>query len=220
MRNQIIIRKFKNQDRNFIRKIACDTAFMGEPCEIFFKGRDFLADLLTAYFTDYEPESCFIAEIDGKVAGYLTGTKNIKEFNKVFAFKLLPKLIFYFFFKGIILSKKNMLFFFNLFRSMVRGELKSPDINKEYPAMLHINIEEHYRKMNIGTRLIENYLNYLQSENIMGVHLNVKSMHASIFFEKMGFKKICEVKRTYFFYLLNKPFIYYYYAKNIATNSS
>jgi len=215
-----LIRKYKKEDREFVRKIACDTAFMGEPCEKFFKGRDFLADILTLYFTDYEPESCFIAEFDSSVIGYLTGCKNTERFARIFILKIIPKLIIKFIFKGIIFNKKNIIYFFNLLKSLLKGELRGPSVSKSYPALLHINIDAKYRKINIGTKLIENYLNYLKLEKISGVHLNTKSLHASIFFEKMGFKKIYEIKRTYFFYLLNKPFVYYYYAKELIKNES
>jgi ribosomal protein S18 acetylase RimI-like enzyme len=215
-----LIRKYKKEDKKSVRRIACDTSFMGEPCEIFFKGRDFLADILTLYFTDYEPESCFIAEFDNNVIGYLTGCKNTKRFAGIFILKIIPKLIIKFIFEGIIFNKKNIIYFFNLFKSLLKGELRGPNLSKSYPALLHINIDAKYRKMNIGTKLIENYLNYLKSENISGVHLNAKSLHASIFFEKMGFKKIYEKKRTYFFYLLNKPFVYYYYAKELTKDKS
>jgi ribosomal protein S18 acetylase RimI-like enzyme len=215
---KLIIREYKKEDKNTIRKIACDSALMGKPCEIFFQGRDFLADILTLYFTDYEPQSCFVAEVDNKVVGYLTGCKNTKNLTKVFILKIIPRLIFKFFFQGIIFRKKNLIFFLNLIKSFFKGEFKSPNLNlnKNYPALLHINIDENYRKMNIGTKLIEKYLNYLKSQNVPGVHLNAKSKHASIFFEKMGFYKVFEIKRTYFFYLLNEPFIYYYYTKKIA----
>ncbi len=214
MNDLSIIRKYGKEDRRAVRKIACDTAFMGEKCEIFFEGREFLADILTSYFTDYEPESCFVAEVDSIIAGYIIGAKNARILNKVFLYKILPRLIFKFLFNGIIFSKKNILYFFNLFRSFLKGEFKSPELSDEYPAILHINIDKKYRKMNIGTALVQSYLNYLRSESISGVHLNAKSVHASIFFEKMGFTKIWEIKRTYFNYLLNKPFIYYYYAKS------
>jgi len=215
MNDLYIIRKFEKKDREAVRKIACDAAFMGEPCEIFFNGRDFLADVLTLYFTDFEPESCFVAEVDKIVGGYLIGTRDSSNFMKVFLLKILPGLIFKFFFKGIIFSKKNIMYFFNLFRSLLRGELRGPAINKEYPALLHINIDEKYRKMKIGTALIENYLDYLKSKEVPGVHLNAKSAHAAVFFEKMGFIRVWEIKRTYFYYLLDKPFIYYYFAKNL-----
>jgi len=220
MNDLFIIRKYEKKDRKAVRRIACDSAFMGEPCEIFFEGRDFLADILTMYFTDYEPESCFITEVDGAVAGYLIGTTDSSKFKKIFLFNILPRLILKFIFKGIIFSKKNILYFYYSFCSLVKGEFKAPDISKEYPALLHINIDEKYRKMKMGTVLIKNYLDYLKSSGVFGVHLNAKSEHAAIFFEKMGFIKVWEIKRTYFIYLLNKPFIYYYYAENLAINNS
>ena len=70
MNSLYLIRKYKKEDKKSVRRIACDTAFMGEPCEKFFNGRDFLADILILYFTDYEPESCFVAELNDKVNSF------------------------------------------------------------------------------------------------------------------------------------------------------
>lgn len=41
----------------------------------FFLGGEILADLLMKYYTDYEPESIFIAKTDNRMTGYLLGCK-------------------------------------------------------------------------------------------------------------------------------------------------
>jgi len=70
------IRKFESKDRGQLRSISHDTAFMGQPASVFFEGREVFCDALNLYFTDYEPESCFVAEVDSVVIGYLIGAKS------------------------------------------------------------------------------------------------------------------------------------------------
>jgi ribosomal protein S18 acetylase RimI-like enzyme len=216
MEEKIIIRKYEKNDRAKLREIACDTAFMGECSEIFFDGREFLADFITLYFTDYEPESCFIAEADGKVIGYLIGSKNEKKMNFIFFIKIVPRLFIKSFYNRIIFSKKNWKFVVESVKSFFKGELGSPDFpEKDYPALLHINVEKNYRNLGIGNMLMNAYLSYLKNEKITGVHLTTQSENAFKFFERSGFVPIYKVKRSYFKYILNREICFIYYGKKL-----
>ncbi|MCL4377841.1 MAG: GNAT family N-acetyltransferase [Actinobacteria bacterium] len=217
MKEKIIIRKYKKKDRAKVREIACDTAFMGECAEIFFEGREFLADSITLYFTDYEPGSCFVAELEGKVIGYLIGSKNEKKMNFIFLFKIAPRLFIRSFSSKVIFSKKNWKFIAESVKSFFKGELGSPDFpEKDYPALLHINIEKNYRNYGIGNMLMDAYLIYLKNEKITGVHLTTQSENAFKFFERSGFVPIYETKRSYFKYILNRKVRFIYYGKKIS----
>ena len=213
---EIIIRKYNGNDRASVREIACDTAFMGEPAEKFFSGREFLADFLTLYHTDYEPQSTFIAEKYGKVIGYLTGAKNEKKMDSVFIVKVLPRAILKLIFKGYIFKKDSFLFIlFNIY-SFLKGEFYVPTfIKKDYPAILHINVDKNYRSSGIGGRLIDVYQNYLRKEKIIGVHLTTQSEKSFKFFKKEGFELLYETKRSYFKHILKKSIIYFYYGKKL-----
>ncbi len=79
-----VIRPYQGKDREAIRKIAFDTAFMGEPAEVFFTDQEVLADILTDYFTDHEPESLFVAESGGAIVGYLLGAKDSARVSRIF----------------------------------------------------------------------------------------------------------------------------------------
>src|SRR5258708_37278234 len=46
---------------------------MGEPIDWQWRDRESFADMFTGYYTDREPESAFVVEADGEVAGYLLG---------------------------------------------------------------------------------------------------------------------------------------------------
>ncbi|HQP91597.1 MAG TPA: GNAT family acetyltransferase, partial [Candidatus Omnitrophota bacterium] len=72
--NDITVRKFSPGDRQAVRDIAWDTAFMGETASVFFDDKEILCDFLTEYFTDFEPDPFFVAESGGRVVGYLAGS--------------------------------------------------------------------------------------------------------------------------------------------------
>ena len=76
MSGEIKIRKFQVKDRAAVRKIVYDTALIGEPAALFFQGQEVISDALSLYFTDYEPGSCWVAENNDQIVGYLIGAKN------------------------------------------------------------------------------------------------------------------------------------------------
>jgi ribosomal protein S18 acetylase RimI-like enzyme len=210
--NHIVkIRKYLKIDRAALRRIACDTAFLGEPVENFFDGRDFIADFLTSYYTDYEPLSCFIAEVDGNIAGYLIGTTHESKMLKTFIFRILPKSFFKSIFRGVFFKRKNIRFFFWNIYSFFKGQFFQAVDLKHYPALLHINFSAEYRGMGFGAKLLTAYLAYLKSEKVAGVHLTTHSEKAGRFFVKNNFKLLLKTKRSYYRGVMNKDIGYYYY---------
>jgi hypothetical protein len=209
--HDIKIRKYLKSDRQAVRKISCDTAFLGEPAENFFEGRDFIADLLTAYYTDYEHLSCFIAEVDSTIAGYLIGTTDESKMLKTLLFKILPKSFFKSFFRGIFFKKKNILFFCWSIYSFFKGQFFPTVDLKNYPALLHINFSIKYRNAGLGSILLKAYLDYLSSKKVSGVHLTTHSEKAGRFFEKNNFKLLLKTNRSYYRGAINKDIGYYYY---------
>jgi GNAT superfamily N-acetyltransferase len=209
------IRQFELRDQQSVRTIACDTAFIGKPCEAFFQSREILADFLTLYFTQYEPESCFIAEVNGQVVGHILGARDTKIIAKIFIKKILPLLLFKFLFSGALLNNQNLKILFYLFLSFLRGEFKAPSFYKDYPATLHINLKQGFRKAGIGSKLIATYLDYLNKQEVRGVYLATISEEAKIFFEKNEFNLIFKAQRSYFRHILNKDITCYIYAKKL-----
>ncbi len=71
-----IVRVYKYQPghREAVRRICCDTGFLGQPIDLIFRDRELFADLLTKAYLDYEPDWALIVESDGQVVGYLLGS--------------------------------------------------------------------------------------------------------------------------------------------------
>ena len=211
------IRKFENRDRGKLRSISHDTAFMGQPAFLFFEGREIICDALNSYFTDYEPESCFVAEVNSTVAGYLIGAKNKIAAEKVFQDKIMLRLFWKALKSGIFIKKKNIVFIFSCLMEFLKGGLAAPDFTKEYPATFHINIKNEFRGQNIGTALINAYLGYLKEKLVSGVHLATISRSGADFFSKQSFRLLYEGKRSYFKHILHKDVPLYIYGKKLAS---
>jgi ABC-type branched-subunit amino acid transport system ATPase component len=71
----MVVRKFEPRDREAVRCLCCQTGFLGKPIDPVFEDRELFADYLTSYYTDAEPESCFVLEHNGRVVGYLLGSR-------------------------------------------------------------------------------------------------------------------------------------------------
>src|SRR5690349_10324198 len=69
------IRRYEPKDRDAIRRLCCDTGFLGKPIDPAFEDRELFADYLTRYYTDCEPESAFVVVVNGEVRGYLLGSR-------------------------------------------------------------------------------------------------------------------------------------------------
>ncbi len=207
--DNIIIRPFTKNDRKDIRRISCDTAFLGVDKKLFFDDDDILADALTLYYTDYEPQSCFVAVEKNRVIGYIIGSKDTGKMDMVFRNKVLPKLIGKAFIRGIFFRIKDLKFLLHIAGSFLKSEFSTPDFSKQYPATLHINIDEKFRGRRIGEKLIERYLNYLKEEKAQGIHFGTMSEGAKNFFLKTGFLVLFEGKHSYLEYITKQTLPYY-----------
>jgi len=193
-----VIRPYREEDRVAVRNIAWETALWGEPAGRFFSDKEIFADFLTLYFTDHEPESCWVAEAEGKVAGYLIGAVNSKRLERVFLRKIFWHLCLRSMIRGTFLNGKNSRFLFLSGRSFWRGEFRAPDFTKDYPATLHINLGKDFRGCGIGERLMAAYNAYLAKNNIPGVQLSTMSEKGAAFFKKQGFVVLHSGLRSYF----------------------
>ncbi len=211
----LVIRKFRQIDKPQVRRIAYETAFMGEPASIFFEGEAIISDLLTLYYTDYEPQSLFLAQAPCGIVGSLIGAKNKIGSEKIFMAKIFPLIFRKALSSGVFLKKKNILLLANLLLSILKGEFKTPDFSKQYPATFHINIKKGYRGLNAGSLLISAYLDYLAKENISGVHLATMSEDAAKFFSSRGFSLLYSAKRSYFSHILGKDVPLYIYGRRL-----
>lgn len=215
MTQEVKIRKFEAKDRVAVRQIVYATALIGEPAGLFFQGQEVISDALSLYFTDYEPVSCFVAEINHQITGYLLGAKNKIAAQAIFNAQLVLPLLLKAFRSGIFLRIKNLSFIFGCLIDLLKNGIKTPDFNQAYPATLHLNIKDGFRGQEIGAKLISAYLDYLKIEKISGVHLATMSDRAADFFLSQGFQQLYIGKRSYFREILHRDVPLYILGKQL-----
>jgi len=199
--SRFVIRSFVPDDTRGVREIAWETAFSGTESRRWKIDRELLGDLLTLYYTRFEPESIFVADIDGEVAGYIMGSTNLFSFKinsvRIFLLRIVPGIITRRY-KGVMKSLPLLLFGI---LGVLKGE-HDPDIKSEYPAHLHINIGRRYQRAGLGSALINAWLRYIGLKHVKGVYLSTTSinMKAIHFFQKHGFKPLYRYRSTFWSY--------------------
>jgi len=208
------IRNYQIKDRDAIRKISFESVFWGENRAYIFDD-EILADILTIYFTDYEPLSCFVAVKVNQVIGYIMGAQDIRKMRRLMKYKIVPRLIYKALGRRQLLRRNSLILLKNIISSYLKGEFISPDFSKEYPATLHINIRAEYRRQNLGSLLVDYFLDFLKRKNIRGIHFGVMSERAKDFFIKLNFNILFTGKYSFPRYLLGENIPHYIMGKQI-----
>ncbi|MEJ2092323.1 MAG: hypothetical protein P8X65_09045 [Syntrophobacterales bacterium] len=72
--DNVTVRQYRDDDREEVRRVCCETGFLGCPIDPIYQDRELFADLFTKPYLDYEPECTLVVESEGRIAGYLTGS--------------------------------------------------------------------------------------------------------------------------------------------------
>jgi len=208
------ILNYQVKDRDAIRKTSLESTVLGEYRTSIFDD-EILADILTIYFTDYEPLSCFVAVKGNQVVGYIMGAQDVRKMRRLMKYKIVPRLIYKALGRGQILRRNNLMLMKKIISSYLKGEFVSPDFSKEYPATLHINIRAEYRRQNLGSFLVDYFLDFLKKKNIRGVHFGVLSESAKDFFIKLNFNILFAGEYSFPRYLLGENISHYIMGKQI-----
>ena len=186
---EITIRPYQRRDRQDVRRISGDTANLGKPLETFFRDREVLIDLLMDYYLDYEPESCWVAEQEGKAVGYLCGCLHPTHYRFIMIFYILPKTLGRALWRGVFCQPETWRLLGAAATTFWKGGYFKGIPFDQYPVHLHINLQMEFRNQRIGPRLMEHFLNQVKAAGRPGVHAVTREQNkrACRFFEKMGF---------------------------------
>ena len=165
---------------------------MGEPIDWQWRDRASFADMFTGYYTDREPESAFVVEVRGEVAGYLLGCVDSHTAwnpgavagrhiaRRAIAFRPGTAAV-------VWRTVGDAAF------DIVRGRIKMRDLefdDARWPAHLHIDLLPVARGVGAGRRLIQVYFELLRGRGITGCHLQTMAENtgAIAFFAAVGFR--------------------------------
>ena len=169
-----VIRQYEPRDRAAVREISCVTAFRNLGAQSIFEraeDRELFADYWSRYYTDFEPESVWVAEQEGKVVGYLFGCVDSSQFVSTMAWRIVPKIVtrlLWRFLRGKYRQGRSRLFVKWL---LLKSWREAPALPlKTYPAHFHCNILLQGYNQNLYTNLVLGFLDYLGGLGI--THMN------------------------------------------------
>ncbi len=186
---KVEIRPYQPQDREALRQICCDVADRGEPIELLFSDRVMAADLLTAYYTDYEPQSSLVAQVDGQVVGYINGCLDNRRWGLVMFFLLIPRLLVKGFKRGVFFRRE----FWCLCQAAVLNWRRLFYWRKHefhsHQGHMHIGIAKAFRHQHIGELLVGEFCSYAKLRGVgqLAASLHEGNVTACRFFEGLGF---------------------------------
>jgi GNAT superfamily N-acetyltransferase len=192
----VCIRSFESADADAVCEISADTARFGEPVESILEDRRLFVDLFSWMYVSYFPETCWVAEPEGQVVGYVTGCLDTGAYERLFRHNLLR------------VGWRVCLGRYRVGRRTLRtgvGFVREaicrcpvPDLVR-YPAHLHINVTAPYRGQGVGYRLISAYLAYCRKNSIPGVHLRTSDQNtvALHLYRKMDFETLYQFSSLY-----------------------
>lgn len=189
MSEDVIVRAYLPPDRPALRGLACDTANRGRPVETFFPDREVFADLITRYYTEYEPKATWIAEAGGRLVGYLTGCLDTHRYWRIMARRVIPQTVGKAILRGTFASRRTWRLIGAGIETSLRGGWRREVLPSRYAAHLHVNVRQEFRGRSVGRRLVERFCEHARAAGGTGVHLGVREENTAAcrFFERLGF---------------------------------
>jgi hypothetical protein len=192
--NPYNIRNYRPSDREAVRTLCCQTGFLGEPIDPVYEDRELFADFLTTYYTDHEPESCFVLEKNNEIIGYLLGCRR-PLWNQLYSL-----------YQNVVLFLRALGRYFrynNRSRRFVRWTLvhgwrEVPAAPRRTPHF-HINLLPSARKVSTTRALMSAYLSYLYQrgeKRVYGQMVTFESRRGERMFERYGFKVLNRAEIT------------------------
>ena len=164
---------------------------MGDPVEWQWRDAESFSNIFTGYYTDAEPESALVAEIDGEVMGYLLGcVDSSKAWNPAGVVgRQLTR-------RGIAFRPGTARFVWRAVGDVIVDAARkrlppAPFADPRWPAHLHIDLLREARGRGVGAALVRRWLDTLRQAGVPGCHLETiaENTGAIAFFESMGFER-------------------------------
>jgi ribosomal protein S18 acetylase RimI-like enzyme len=187
------VRPYERDDRNRVRDVCYRTGYMGDPIDWQWQDHESWGDMFTGYYTDREPGSAFVVEVNGVVEGYLLGCLDShRAWNPAtIAGRHIVR-------RGIAFRPGTAGVVWRTFGDaavdLARRRIKVREMefsDPRWPAHLHIDLLEPARGRGAGRQLIHAWFARLRERGITGCHLQTmaENTRAIAFFSAMGLRR-------------------------------
>lgn len=185
------MRPYRPADRAAVRRICFETGYMGEPVSWQWRDAESFADLFCGWYTDHEPASALVVELDGDVVGYLLGCRDSRAVAppSVDMRKHLLR-------RGLLLRPGTAMVLWRSIGDLTVAAARRRDPatgarDRRWPAHLHIDLLPEARGTGMGRALVQRWLDELRADDVAGCHVETwaENRGAIAFFEAMGFRR-------------------------------
>ncbi len=211
------IRPYCAKDRSAVRHLCCETGFLGKPIDPVFEDRELFADFLTGYYTDWEPESAFVLEVNGEPKGYLLGSRHPfrqQVYNIYQNIGLFLRGIFHY-------PRYNAASRRFVHWIILNGWREVPAAPRR-TAHFHINLLADARTIPTTRALMDAYLQYLHEhgeKRVYGQMVTFESRRGVKMFERYGFRVFNRAEISKYKELHPEPVFLCTVVKNLDENS-
>lgn len=183
-------------DWSAIRSLCCRTGNGGDPI-----ARDrwpLFGELWIGPYQRVVPGWTYVAEVRGRVVGYLTGCPDTAAFRRARRFRVTLRLLLAIAgrrYAWTADARRTVALALRLRRGTeVQLAPRLPaDLPQRHPAHLHMNVEAEYRRHGLGTALIERYARDLTAMGVPGIHLFC-GPGPRAFYERNGFRELAAIE--------------------------
>lgn len=188
------IRPFHPADRARVRELCCETGFLGNPIDPVFEDREIFADYLTAYYTDWEPESSFVLLVDGEIRGYLLGSRHPLRQQLYNAYNNVA-----IFLRGTLRYPRYSAASKKFVRWVFTQAWREVPAAPRRTAHFHINLLADARQVATTRALVDSYLKYLREHRekaVYGQMVVFQDRRSTKMFERYGFRVVNKAEIT------------------------
>ena len=214
---KFVIRNYRASDRDTVRRLCCETGFIGNPIDPVFEDRQLFADFLTGYYTDWEPESAFVLEVDGQVRGYLLGSRHPLR-QQLYNIYQNAGLVL----KGLLRYRRYNKASRHFVHWIIYHGWREVPAAPRRAAHFHINLLPDARNVPSTRALMDAYLKYLHDHGVKRVYgqmVTFESRRGAKMFERYGFRVLNRSEISKFKDLHPEPVFLSTVVKNLDENS-
>ena len=188
------IRNFRASDREAVRRLCCDTGFLGSLIDPVFEDRELFADYLTRNYTDVEPEAAWVVEKDGVVRGYLLGSRRRFRQRCVDLFNNLRLLV-----KGVARYPRYNAASRKYVRWILAQAWREVPPAPSGAAHFHFNVMPDARSLATVLQLTGRYFEFLRvhgEKRVFGQIVVFENRRGAALFERYGFTIVSRAEIT------------------------
>jgi ribosomal protein S18 acetylase RimI-like enzyme len=169
-----VVRLYGRGDRAAIREI-CRQAARVQPDPLFQDDPELSPLLFTDYYLTNEADCCFVAEADGRVVGYIVGSKDTDNYDRAMRRRLFPWIALRIATSVLTLRYRRRAAYralwFHLLAKLMPGRWGGlPPPGDGYPAHSHFNVDSEHRGLGLGSALSRALHDHLRAIGVKGLH--------------------------------------------------